>query len=382
MATIFVFGFDLTEASQIRRIRSLRSIGHNVHSATFIRNNMNVEFAQEWPNRNLGQVKNERFLRRIVAIAGAIIKVTWRPGALTRSDLIVARNFDMLAIAWASRQLRGRRRTPLVYECLDIHALFTRTDNIGRTMRWLERRLLARADLLLVSSPAFLSAYFGPVQRYRGKSAVVENKLWFDGPPLARPRAPRPRPADLTLTVGWVGSIRCQASLRLLMAAADAMGRELRIAIYGNIHRHAVPDFDEQVGSRANVAYSGPYQYPDGLSAVYQGLDLVWAQDLWQRGANSDWLLPNRIYEASWFGCPSIAVAGTETGRRIEADRLGFTIAEATPQALVGLLRGLSEQAIFECAAGLLARPEREFRLLPIDIAEALRPVLGERGGT
>jgi hypothetical protein len=43
------------------------------------------------------------------------------------------------------------------------------------------------------------------------------------------------------------------------------------------------------------------------------GCDAVWAQDLWQSGANSDWLLPNRIYEASYFGCPSIALA---PGRR------------------------------------------------------------------
>jgi hypothetical protein len=59
---------------------------------------------------------------------------------------------------------------------------------------------------------------------------------------------------------------------------------------------------------------------------------------------NSDWLLPNRIYEASYFGCPSIALAGTETGRRVAADGLGFTVEEPTAEALTELLRGLTPE--------------------------------------
>jgi succinoglycan biosynthesis protein ExoL len=126
------------------------------------------------------------------------------------------------------------------------------------------------------------------------------------------------------------------------------------------------------------VEYFGPYSYPDGLKAAYGECDVVWAQDLWQRGANSDWLLPNRIYEASWFGVPSIAVAGTETGRRVSEDELGFVIDKADSDALTSLLRNLNPAVIDRVAANLLARDPNAFRLRPADIEVALAPVLAK----
>ena len=317
MASIFVFGFDLGEAAQIRSIRSLLACGHTVRSATMRRRNMNLGFEPEWPNIHLYHVENEHFARRLVTTLAAIAKMARQRDAITGADVIVARNFDMLLIAWATRWLSGERATPLVYECLDIHGLFTRADAFGDLMRWWERRLLGRTDLVIVSSPAFIREYFHRVQDHRGPITLLENKLWFDGPPVPRPGAPRARELGEPLSVGWVGSIRCLPSFRVLLAAADAMGPDLRLRIFGNVHHHAVPSFQAEVARRDNVEYHGSYAYPHGLAAAYAACDLVWAQDLWQRGANSDWLLPNRIYEASWFGCPSVAVADTETGRRV-----------------------------------------------------------------
>ncbi len=98
----------------------------------------------------------------------------------------------------------------------------------------------------------------------------------------------------------------------------------------------------------SNVSYHGPYAYPTGLAEVYESCDLVWSQDLWQSGANSDWLLPNRIYEASYFGCLSIAVAGTETAAKVAAEELGYTIPAPTGQALVDLVEGLDPAEVEE----------------------------------
>jgi len=43
-ARIEVFGFDVAEISQIRRIRAMVSAGHDVHSFTMRRQNMNRDF--------------------------------------------------------------------------------------------------------------------------------------------------------------------------------------------------------------------------------------------------------------------------------------------------------------------------------------------------
>jgi succinoglycan biosynthesis protein ExoL len=191
---------------------------------------------------------------------------------------------------------------------------------MGAIMRWVERYMLARCDLLILSSPGFLDAYFRPVQHIETPVALLENKLWVSDVPLPRPR-PRARDADAPFVLGWVGSLRCARSLDDPRRVRRArLVPAVEIVCHGAVHRHAMPAFDAVLEAHPNIRHAGPYRYPDDLSAIYTGCDAVWAQDLWQAGANSDWLLPNRIYEASYFGCPSIAVAGTETARRISAD--------------------------------------------------------------
>ncbi len=375
MARILVFAFDLTEASQIRRIRSLKMLGHDVISAAFRRGNMNAQFTPDWANIDLGFVANESYCKRIIGILRAIRIVVRKRDALKSVDLLIARNFDLLVVAWAAKSLCGMRDVPLVYECLDIHGLFTKSGPVGTVMRWCERRLLARTQLLIVSSPGFVTHYFAAIQKYRGPHNIVENKLWFDGPPVPRPKRRTP---GAVLALGWVGSIRCAPSLKVLMQAADHFGDRITLRIHGNVHRHAVPDFDDEIAKRDNVAYFGTYDYPTGLADVYAGCDLVWAQDLWQRGANSDWLLPNRIYEASWFGCPSIAVADTETGRKVAADGLGFTIDQPTAGALIDLLGNRDRDRIEEISQRLLAMDDVRFMLRPADIQDALTPVMQE----
>ena len=357
-------------------------LGHDVVSFSFRRENMNTTFRPSWHNVDLGVMPNQRFASRIGLLIFAIPKVLRHLRTVRRSDVVIARNFDLLALAWIVRLATVHRRPRLVYECLDIHSLFTRNDKIGQTMRFLERRLLASTDLLWVSSPGFVDSYFKPLQGYRGRHVLIENKLWFDGPAPKRPKHRERRAPSRPLVLGWVGSIRCSASLALLAETARSLGKEVQVAIHGNIHRHAVPDFDDVIADHTNMTYHGAYAYPDGLRDIYLQCDAVWAQDLWQRGGNSDWLLPNRIYEASWFGCPSIAVSDTETGRRIAQSGLGFVVQAPTGKALSAMLTDLTCDDLENASHRLLKMPDRNFRLLDSDVKQALLPVLDQRQET
>ncbi|MEM6905213.1 MAG: glycosyl transferase, partial [Pseudomonadota bacterium] len=234
-------------------------------------------------------------------------------------------------------------------------------------LRWAERRALGVVRRLVVSSPGFISHHFAP-QGWRGETVLVENKLWFGSDP---PPRPMPRSRAGPWRIGWVGTIRCQPSFDLLYALAEARP-ELEIVIRGAVHTHAVADFDARVAALPNLAYEGAYTYPTGLAAVYGDLDMVWAQDLWQRGTNSDWLLPNRIYEAGYFGCPCVALAGTETGARVAEDRLGWALPEATPEAFATLLDGLSDAEADRARSDLLAMPAEHFVQAPAEIAAML----------
>ncbi len=330
-----------------------------------------------WPNVDLGDMPNEKFATRILRLLRAIPRLIAHRKALTDAEIIIARNLDMLALAWIARVLLSGGETKLVYESLDIHGLLTRTDRVGRLMRSAERFFLKRIDLLWTSSPGFLRNFFVPVQGYDGPHFVIENKLWFENVP-ARPREIDRVTVEDRFTLGWVGSIRCAASLEVLAGVADRLGRSIEIAVHGTVHHHAVPDFEGVLRRHERMTYHGPYAYPDDLASIYLGCDAVWAQYLWQRGGNSDWLLPNRIYEAGWFGCPCIAVADTETGRRIVRDGLGFVVDQATPEALVALLNKQPRSAFGEVSKRLLSMPEERFRLDVSDITAALQAIPGK----
>lgn len=373
---LVVFAPDAAESAQIRRIRSYLDCGFDVTVFSMRRANMNEDFVPFWNNIHLYETQNESPLRRLAAVAKSVAKVWTHRGHLAGADVLVARNLDMLAIAAAARRMLGRRPA-LIYECLDIHSLMTDPGAKGRATRAAERRLLAVTDRLIVSSPAFVREYFAPVQSWTGPVALIENKMWIapDGPGRPAPDTrvpPETWSAARPLVLGWVGTLRCARSLTLLAAVADQLGPAVHVALHGVVHRNAVPDFDAVLAGRPNMSWHGPYAYPDDLRDIYTACDLVWAQDLWQWGTNSTWLLPNRIYEASYFGCPSLAVAGTETGRRVQ-EGLGWTIPAPEAGALSALLKRLSPTEVRDRRTALLARPENEFRQEVSEIADAIR---------
>lgn len=372
IARILVFAFDLTEAAQLKRIDCLRAAGHNVRTVSFRRKNWSGR-APEFPNLDLGKMPNERLLLRLWLILKALPKLFYERSFLADADVVIARNFDLLALAWITRQ----NRTPLIYECLDIHSVMTGGKPINRIMRVAERFVMRRIQLLWTSSPGFLVHYFEKIQEYRGPSVVVENKLWFGDVTSVRPAIDDRPQGDGCLILGWVGSIRCQASFDILCDVARAMPAALKIEIHGAVHHHAITDFQARLDLLDNMSFHGPYAYPEGLAEVYKRCDLVWAQDLWQRGGNSDWLLPNRIYEASWYGCPSIAVAGTQTGQRVQSEGLGPVISMASTTSLQICLQGLDRTKIRMFSESILQKKDAMFQLSVHDVENALSPVLG-----
>lgn len=379
---VAVFGADAAEAAQVKRMDALMSSGFDVQGFMMRRANMNKDFEPFWPNLHLYDTENENPKQRLIAVAKSIVKVARNRNLLRGTDVIMARNADMLMIGAVARMLTPGATPELVYECLDINNQMLGQGRKNKVFRWVERRLLARTDTLIVSAPKFIENYFAPVQGWTGRTVLVENKIWTADPAAM----PRPSASDIPdraalgddapLIIGWIGTLRCQQSLDLLVAAAKALGPKVQLAMHGVVHYHAVPDFDATVAAHDNITFHGPYAYPKGLGAVYQNCDVVWSQDMWQWGTNSTWLLPNRIYEASYFGCPSIAVAGTGTGDRVEQG-LGWTIAEPTSDALVALIEGLSAEDLTEKRRAILDRPDREFLQSPDEMRDALDPSVG-----
>lgn len=321
---IAYFVHDIIDPAVARRVRMLRAGGADVRVLGFRRGNGVPDLEGE-PAIDFGRTYDSRLLQRTMKVIQRRTSLGVEASAIREADILLARNLEMLAIATAA----GRRHAPnatLVYECLDLHRLLLSGSPVGRCLRLLERSLMRRARLLIVSSPAFISRYYAPEQgvgsTWNRPVTIVENKvLALDtshGNVTARAE-PLPGPP---WRIGWFGMIRCQRSLDILCKLAGRFPGLVEIVIRGRPARVAFRNFDEQIAQSPGVFFGGAYRH-DELSALYRDVHFNWAIDYFEEGANSALLLPNRIYEGGPHGAVPIAAVKTETGRWLQQRGIG-----------------------------------------------------------
>ncbi len=316
---------DCTDSAVQKRAHGFLDAGMNLISFSFRRARYNVEFVPDWPNVELGITTERRLIKRIIIVLRSLWVIygyrrTWR-----EADLLYARNLDLALLALIAKAMTGCP-APFVYEVLDVHPATTEPGVRGILLRWLERRVLARCQLLVVSSPAFLLNYFHPTQGYQGESFLMENK-W----PSARMSAlKRKVPYELTAqepiwTIGWFGNIRCQKSLEILTELADTFPERVQIYIRGCASLLGDQQLMDVIRGRNNMMFEGEYCAPGDLPTIYSKIHFNWCVDFCE-GDNSRWLLPNRLYEGGYFGIPALAIGNHETGRIVRNRELGISL--------------------------------------------------------
>lgn len=362
---IAVFGHDAAESTLRKRIASFQDQGWRVAGFTFTRPKTASTPAIFWHDTPLGRTRDRNYARRLPALAAAVPRILRRAETLRAARVLYARNIDMLALAVLAKRLTGSRAR-VVYEVLDVQRPFARGDAAGAALRAAERRLLARTDLLVVSAPDFVTRYFEPVQGFEGPWRLLENKLaahQIAAAPEAFARETAHPPLDGPIVIGWFGVLRCTRSLDLLQAIATRLGPRVRIVLRGRLSEEDISAARLEAALRRtpNLAFGGPYASPDDLRGVYGAIHFAWALDYTDAGANSDWLLPNRLYEGGYFGVPALARAGTATGRRVEERGLGHALPEPADEAACTLIENLDAQAYARLRATILAQPHGAF---------------------
>ena len=336
MTKVAFFGHDAGDAAVRRRVQAMQDDGLSVTGFMMRRKD---DVATDWDNVDLGKTRDGAFIQRVMRIfSGARVAARFRD-KLAVVDVIYARNLDMLACAFLTKR-HTKLNKPVIYESLDVHRLLTREDFIGKALRWVEKSLLRRTIGLVVSSPAFLTNHFEKYYPGLYTPFLIENRLAAGSDFGPRPAAQHgsARMDDERFVLGWVGNLRCERSFGLLCDLADQFPDKLEIRLHGQPARNEITVFEPKIDARPNMTFAGRYRSPEDLSAIYDGLDMVWAGDFMEAGYNSVWLLPNRIYEGGYFATPAIAPKDTETAAWIEQKACGFTISEPLSETLPNLI--------------------------------------------
>ncbi|TIL29328.1 glycosyl transferase family 1 [Mesorhizobium sp.] len=349
---------DVSDPAVRRRIIMLKAGGAQVTLAGFRRTVSPIADVEGLRPIDLGATRDGRFAQRLAAVTKAAVSIGSKLGSMPRPDLIVARNLEMLALARRARSA-FQATVPIVYECLDIHRLMLRDDLLGRAMRGAERYLARDVKLLVTSSPAFIDNYFKPFGQIAAPVELLENKYFELAAVSLDDRIAAEGPIPPPWRIGWFGALRCRRSLELLAEFSRRLEGRFEIILRGRPALSEFPDFHSFVESEPWLAFGGPYRNPEDMATIYREVHFSWVIDFFEQGLNSEWLLPNRLYEGCRFGAVPISMGHTETGRFLDQQGIGVLLPQATPEALEAALGELEEHRFGKLRARVLARNPR-----------------------
>lgn len=349
------FVHDLGDPAVARRLSMLRPFLASAVVIGFHRAGEAPAQVEGWPAVALGRTADGQLGRRALSVLQAHATIGRLRAHIVGATVVMARQLEMLVLAGTAR----RRHAPaavLAYECLDIHRLMVAPSWIGAALRRLEARLLRATDLVVVSSPAFVREH---LRRIHGEDlppvCLIENKvLQTDVVPSA---VRNPRPEGPPWRIGWFGVLRCRRSLELLTDLARQMPEQLVIELRGRPARSAIPDFDSLVAAAPGVSFLGPYDRQLDLADIYRAVHFTWAIDFFEAGVNSQWLLPNRLYEGGLHGAVPIALASVETGGWLARHAAGVRLDEPLGKALRQYFSALTTASYAAAAAHMDAVP-------------------------
>ncbi len=231
-------------------------------------------------------------------------------------------------------------------------------------LRFIERMLMRRAKLLVISSPAYLTEYFEPRQKLHRNWQIpillVENKvLELEGESALQASDPvQELPPGPPWRIGWFGMIRCQKSLDILRDLVKARTGLVEVVIRGRPSLVEFRNFEAQVNT-PGILFGRTYA-PGEIGGLYRSVHFNWAIDYFEAGGNSELLLPNRIYEGGRHDAVPLALANTETGRWLKCHGLGLVV-KSPANELAALFENLSAACYAELKQASLSAPRGAF---------------------
>ena len=358
---IVYFVHDLNDPAVHRRMRMFHAGGAVVSLVGFHRGAppAAVDGVVPWP---LGRTADARLWQRAVAVLGAALSIPrWR-SLFTGADAIVARQLETLVLAALARRLLVPS-VPLIFECLDIHRLMG-ASGLARPHAASGRTPPAGA---MPTTARQFAAFRARPFRPRSSAASRRHGRREQSPDLRVRRRPgagtmRPEaPAGTPWRIGWFGVIRCARSLRLLADLALACPGAVEIVIRGRVATSVLPHFDAVVAATPGLSFGGPYDRARDLPRLYAEVDFAWAIDFYEAGSNSDWLLPNRLYEAGLFGAVPIACQDVATGAWLAERQVGVLLEGDPVQSVETFIRTLDAARFEALQASFAAVPKTAF---------------------
>lgn len=249
---------------------------------------------------------------------------------------IYTENIDMLLICLTYSLLKKRKIRPkIIYEIADLHKLIIDKQNniikkiTKQILMYADRKCSRYVDLLVLTSEKFYEVYFN--QFYPKEKVIVIPNM-----PDLKLFTTYKRKTTGPFTVGFIGIVRYQEQMKMLLSAAQNCKVNVLFAGSG-----INDEIEKLCINKPNVEYYGKYNYETEISSLYEKCDCIYSvynADL----NNVKVALPNKLYEAIYCGLPIIVAKGTYLSELTLAKGVGVAINHRDQRELEQVLNRLS----------------------------------------
>ncbi len=299
--------------------------------------------------------------KRMRLDASYLLAWFWRSLFASRKPQIIVLVAPPFLIGFLALWLRWRWRCPVVYHVQDLQVdaaldMGMLPARLGGVLRWLERFITARVDLVTTCSDGMrrkLQAK-GPTRR---PVALFPN--WADVEsirPWTEANRYRAGIADDQVLCVYSGNIGKKQGLEDLVTAFDSLrdGPSCRLAIAGaGAH---LPEITRQVQATANAAITLRDLVP--VTDLREFLASGDIHCIPQKRAVADLVMPSKLLNIMAVGRPLVAAAepGTELARTIAAAGCGLVVPPEDPAAFAAALRTLISDPALRSRMGAAGR--------------------------
>jgi succinoglycan biosynthesis protein ExoL len=353
------FTFLLSSTSHVRflkRVEIISKLSSEVDVYAFHRKNSFPGKQVKFELKSLGIIEHKSYLKRSLLIIKSINKIRQ---AVKRTDVIYTFGLDMLVFGWVSQILSLNKTARLVYEVGDIREILIGEGRINKIVRALEKYLLKRVSVVVVTSNAFATEYFSKIQKSnKPKYHVIENKLDLHFMQTSHSFEKEQTENDV-LTIGYFGVLRCDKTWEILKQLAQKGKGKIKISIRGIPglkQKHHINDIENIDG----IKYGGSYVVPDDLPGMYGNVDIVWASYPYQGSkiGNWSWAKTIRFYESCYYKVPVFVQKGTEDCKTVNKYGIGICLDLEKINETVDYILNLSEMDVLELGKNIKELPE------------------------
>ncbi len=304
-----------------RRIDKLESLG--IQSTVFAFERDYYQGSKQDRNYiSLGHIEQQNYKKRVNPLIKSISTIRNEIGEV---DVIYAFGMDTFFIGWIATLFRNKN-VIFVYEVGDIRVVFTKKGFLPKLFRFMEKLLLKKADLLVVTSEAYIKGYFKNIQKIRKLNYhVIENKSELNSDTV-NINENNNRQSSKRIRIGYFGILRCLRSLEILRILLKKYESKFELYIRGVVTKGA--EIVSELRTMENAMVEGEYKVPDDLPSMYSQIDIIWACYPYMGSETGNWMWAKttRFYEACFFKKPMITLVGTQDSYFVIEKGIGLAL--------------------------------------------------------